>query len=68
MKYFLVIVLISYVCYNASAQFIFTPKKPIETLQESPDKYEGTLLKDSIPFSAIRIIDSRYDTSIIVFI
>ncbi len=67
MKYFFVTVIISYTCSSASAQFIFTPKKPVETLRESIDKYEGILLKDSIPFSAVRIIDSRYDTTGIGF-
>ena len=45
------------------AQFIFKPKKPIETIQTTIDKYEGIQLKDSLPFSGIRILDSRYDTT-----
>lgn len=67
MKYFFLTIIITYACSYASAQFIFIPKKPIETLKESIDKYESTLLTDSIPFSAIHIIDSRYDTTSIGF-
>lgn len=66
-KFFFIPIILSYACCNASAQFIFIPKKPIETLKETIDKYESTLLTDSIPFSAIRIIDSRYDTTSIGF-
>jgi len=48
---------------HASAQFLFFAKKPIVINRESIDQYEGSQLKDSIPFSGIRIIDSRYDTT-----
>ena len=67
MKFFLAFLLISFVYSNSSAQFILTPKKPIKINAESIDKYEGSQLKDSIPFSAIKIIDSRYDTTSIGF-
>lgn len=66
MKYFLWILLTSFV-FTASAQFIFIPKKPVKTLKEIIEKHEGIELTDSIPFSAIRIIDSRYDTTSIGF-
>ena len=49
------------------AQFIFTAKKPIKTNHESIDKNEESNLFNTIPFSAVRIIDSRYDTTIIGF-
>jgi hypothetical protein len=48
---------------SATAQFIFTPKKPVNTFNEIIDKYEYSQLRDSVPFSYIRIIDSRYDTT-----
>jgi hypothetical protein len=48
---------------SAAAQFIFVPKKPVINFNGSIDKYECSQLKDSIPFSYIRIIDSRYDTT-----
>jgi hypothetical protein len=48
---------------HVSAQFIFEPKKNIETLQREIDKYESSQLKAPIPFSGIRIIDTRYDTT-----
>ena len=66
-KYFFIIIIINFECFTAPAQFIFTSKKPIETLVESIDKYESSPLKDSLPFAAIRIIDSRYDTTHIGF-
>ncbi|QEC68242.1 hypothetical protein FRZ67_13390 [Panacibacter ginsenosidivorans] len=63
-RYFFVILLTVFIFLNAAGQFIFTPKKPIETLNRSiTDKYETIQLKDSIPFSAIHIIDCRYDTT-----
>jgi hypothetical protein len=43
------------------------PKKPIQTVRETIEKHEGIELTDSIPFSAIRIIDSRYDSTMIGF-
>jgi hypothetical protein len=49
------------------AQFIFTSKKPVSIFRTSIDKYELIQLKDSIPFSHIRIIDSRFDTTGIGF-
>ena len=67
MKYIFLTMLAGFVCFTSSAQFIFTPKKLIETNKESVDKYESIRLKDSISFSAIRIIDSRYDTTGIGF-
>lgn len=67
MKYFLFQLLHSFIFFTASAQFIFTPKKPIKTIHLAIDEHEGIQLKDSIPFSAIRLIDSRYDTTIIGF-
>ena len=67
MRQFLTIILAGLLCCKVSAQFIFSPKKPIETLQESIDKHETIQLRDSIPFSYIRIIDSRYDTTRIGF-
>jgi hypothetical protein len=48
-----------------AAQFIFMPKKPVASFDGVIDKYESSQLKDSIPFSYIRIIDSRYDTTVI---
>ena len=48
---------------TTSAQFIFRSKKPISTNRALIDKYEGNQLKDSIPFSNIIIVDSRYDTT-----
>ncbi|MEP6845743.1 MAG: hypothetical protein ABI861_07055 [Panacibacter sp.] len=64
MKYFLSFLFSSLLLFNVQGQFIFTPKKPIETRNRSiTDKYETIQIKDSIPFSAIRIIDSRYDTT-----
>ena len=53
--------------FTAKAQFIFTPRKPIQTLKRTIEKHEGIELTDSIPFSAIRIIDTRYDTTNIGF-
>lgn len=66
MKYFLFIILTTFV-FTASGQFIFVPKKTVKTTKETIEKYEGIELKDSIPFSAIRIIDSRFDTTSIGF-
>jgi hypothetical protein len=48
--------------FQLDAQFIFKPKKPVKTDSGWPDKYEKSDLKDSLPFSNILIIDSRYDT------
>ncbi len=50
---------------SVGAQFIFIPKKPIVSFSGLIDKYESCRLKDTLPFSYIRIIDSRYDTTII---
>lgn len=66
MKYFLLILFTSFL-FTASAQFIFIPKKPVVKFSGIIDKYESCQLKDSIPFSYIRIIDSRYDTTGIGF-
>lgn len=67
MKHFVLVISILALYHTAFTQFIFTPKKPVETLQQTIDKYELIQLKDPLPFSYIRIIDSRYDTSIIGF-
>jgi len=67
MRQFVTIIAASLLCCRVSAQFIFSPKKSIETLQGSIDKNETIQLSDSIPFSYIRIIDSRYDTTGIGF-
>lgn len=67
MKHFLCSIQIVLTSFTSSAQFIFASKKPIETLKESIDKYESIQLKDSISFSATRIIESRYDTTGIGF-
>jgi hypothetical protein len=50
---------------TVAAQFIFKPQKPVDHLSLSIDKYESCQLKDSIPFSYVRIVDSRYDTTVI---
>jgi hypothetical protein len=52
---------------NVAAQFIFMPKKPVGNVSRSIDKYESCQLKNTIPFSYVRIIDSRYDTTNIGF-
>jgi len=67
MKHLLFFLFIFFASFTAVAQFIFTPKKPIQTEKEIIEKHEGIQLTDSIPFSAIRIIDSRYDTTNIGF-
>ena len=67
MKHLSFLLLICFGCFIGDAQFIFIPKKPIQTLKETIEKHEGIELTDSIPFSAIRIIDSRYDTTNIGF-
>ena len=67
MKYLLFFFLLMFGCFAADAQFIFIPKKPIQTTKQTIEKHEGIELIDSIPFSAIRIIDSRYDTTTIGF-
>ncbi|MEP6845744.1 MAG: hypothetical protein ABI861_07060 [Panacibacter sp.] len=67
MKFILYILIACLAFCKASAQFIFIPEKPIKTLRQSIDKDEGISLTDSIPFSAIRIIDTRYDTTAIGF-
>jgi len=54
-------------CNIGDGQFIFTPKKPISVVRTWIEAHETIQLTDSIPFSAIRIIDSRYDTTIIGF-
>jgi hypothetical protein len=66
-KYFLLLLITGCLLSDAPAQFIFTPRKPIQTRTESIDKYESTKQKDSLPFSAILVIDSRYDTTNIGF-
>jgi hypothetical protein len=48
---------------SVEAQFIFIPKKPVRIRNLLIDPYESSQLKDSIPFSYIRIVDSRYDTT-----
>lgn len=68
MRQILTLIAAGLLCCNMSAQFIFSPKKSIETLRELIDKRETIQLKDSIPFSYIRIIDSRYDTTGIGFL
>ena len=67
MKYLVPTILFLFLHGVSFAQFIFTSKKAVETRQTTIDKYEVIHLKDSIPFSYIKIIDSRYDTSIIGF-
>ena len=52
---------------EAQSQFIFVPKKAIKQRVERIDKNEYSFLSDSIPFSAVKIIDSRYDTTNIGF-
>jgi hypothetical protein len=54
---------ICFCSFRASTQFIFTPTKHVVTNWESIDKYERSQLKDSIPYTNILIIDSRYDTT-----
>jgi hypothetical protein len=58
---------ISLSAINGSAQYIFTKLKPIKTQDVTIDKNEGIQLKDSIPFSKLLILDSRYDTTSIGF-
>ncbi len=67
MKHFILFGLVNFIVADVSSQFIFIPKKTVKTTKETIEKYEGIKLKDSIPFSAIRIIDSRYDTTSIGF-
>lgn len=49
----------------SSAQFIFKAQKPLKTFNTTIDQYESSQLKDPIPFSYIRLVDSRYDTTTI---
>jgi hypothetical protein len=62
-KPFFLILLVLFSVITSSAQFIFVPKKAIKSEREWPDKHEKTALRDSLPFSNIRIVDSRYDTT-----
>lgn len=65
-RLFLLFLLIA-TCDLTDGQFLFTPKKPISVRRSWLDVHETIQLTDSIPYSAIRIIDSRYDTTIIGF-
>lgn len=67
MKHFILFCLVNFIVADVSSQFTFIPKKKIRTIKGTIEKHEGIELKDFIPFSAIRIIDSRYDTTIIGF-
>ena len=62
MKYFLSIITTVF-ALTASAQFIFIPEEPVKASSGTIEKHEGIQPTDSIPFSAILIIDSRYDTT-----
>jgi len=65
----LLFLLILFSCISQTrAQFIFKPKKPVRTEKAWLDKYERSELKDSLPFSNILIVDSRYDTLDIGFV
>ncbi len=64
MKGIIILIILNVVLINCvAAQFIFKPQKPVKTFSSLIDPYESSTLKDSIPFSYIRIIDSRYDTT-----
>ncbi len=65
MKTIVAILAASTMLCQASAQFIFKAKKPITTNQATIDRYETTQMLDAVPFSGIRIIDCRFDTTCI---
>lgn len=50
------------------AQFIFTSTHAINERKAQLDLRERTFLKDSIPFAGIRVVDGRFDTTMIGFI
>lgn len=65
MKYFLSLLLTSFLFLAAPGQSLFKAKKPVKTYEESIYKREQILINNPIPFSGIRVIDSRYDTTCI---
>jgi hypothetical protein len=58
---FVVLILLN--VFLPQAQQIYKPKKSIRTEHCWLGKKAATSLRDSIPFSYIRIVDSRYDTT-----
>ena len=67
MKTFLLFMVAGFLLCPCRAQYIFVPNKPLKIFNQTIDKYESSMLTDSIPFSYVRIIDTRYDTSGIGF-
>lgn len=63
MKYLLFILLNAVLSMTADAQVFYKAKKPVKVYEQEIDRRERTLIADSIPFSGIRVIDSRYDTT-----
>jgi len=61
-KTLLLAILILFGGMSAFGQFIFVPKKSVKSERDWIGKHERTTITDSIPFSSIRVIDSRYDT------
>jgi hypothetical protein len=51
-----------YVGFAAKCQFIFVPKKAVRSGRDWIGKNQKTAIKDSVPFSGILVVDSRYDT------
>ena len=67
MKILALILAASTMLCQASAQFIFKAKKPITTNLATIDRYETIARFDSIPFSSVRVVDCRLDTTGIGF-
>ncbi len=67
MKRLLICTMLLALAMEGSCQFIFRVSQPIKTFVESIDPYEIINRKEPIPYAAIRIIDSRYDTTSLGF-
>ena len=63
MKYLLFILLNAVLSMTAAAQVFYKAKKPVMAYEQEIDRRERSLITGSIPFSGIRVIDSRYDTT-----
>lgn len=50
-----------------AAQFIYSEKRSVLTYSLEIDKYESIQLTQALPFSFIKIIDSRFDSTLIGF-
>lgn len=50
-----------------AAQFIYSEKKSVQTHSGEIDKYESIHLTQALPFSFIKVIDSRFDSTVIGF-